>query len=604
MAEKYAVALAKHLKAQGFSHCFYVAGGNIMHLLEAFSHELTCVPFVHEVATGIAAEYFTATAPRGERAMCLVTAGPGVTNVMTAVAGAFTESRELLVIAGQVKSSDLASNGLKQRGIQEIDGMSLMSPITKARVQLREPSPLSVVDEVISKGSEARPGPVYIEVCLNVQAAPYLECASDGGHSPHALARGGASVSQGEPSLIADTVSQVRRRLGTSERPVLLLGGGISREVANALRLRLKDFGVPIATTWNALDRIDYDDDLNFGRPDTWGMRWSNLLIQQADLVIAVGARLSLQQTGFNWRDFAPLADVVHVDADEAEVAKEHPRKWLAVKANPEAFLEALIESPNTQGWGAWRDFGQTVKSLLPLSEAANTCQDGFVNTYEFVGWLSQNTRAEDVIVPCSSGGAETVLMQAFRQKLGQIVINNGALASMGYGLAGAIGAALAWPERRVILTEGDGGFAQNLQELGTVQRANLNLKMIIWENNGYGSIRMTQKRYFAGHYVGCDTATGLGLPDWAAVVKAYGIPMIELVSLESPHAETLADFLAESGPGFVLVRVDPDQTYLPKIDSVIGEDGQMRSAPLHRMSPDLAPETWSVVAKYLGGMA
>jgi len=369
----------------------------------------------------------------------------------------------------------------------------------------------------------------------------------------------------------------------------------------------LTELRMPIATSWNALDRIDYDDPLNFGRPDTWGMRWSNILIQQADLVIAVGARLSLQQTGFNWQAFAPVGKVVHVDLDRSELDKGHPRVDLSIQADARPFLGELARiGAQTQtderkvAWEAWRAFGKEVQADLPLADPGNTTAPGYLSPYAFVSQLSDVLTPKDVLVPCSSGGASTVLMQAFRQKLGQVVINDKALASMGYGLSGAIGAALANPSHRTVLVEGDGGFAQNLQELSTVRIQDLNLKIFIYANEGYASIRMTQRNYFGGSYVGCDVQTGLGFPDWIALFGAYRIPARELDPAQPFDAATL-ELMDAPGPAALIVPLDPEQTYFPKIASRVTSTGTMESNPIHLMSPDLPADLAVRVMPYLG---
>ena len=583
----------------GYTHCFFLAGGNIMHLLNAARTRLTCIPVVHEVAAGIATEYFNETRPDGTgKAFALVTAGPGVTNILTAMGGAYLESRELLVVAGQVKSSDLSDDGMRQRGIQEIDGMALAAPVAKATLQIRQPVDRATFEALVLTGSGGRKGPAFIEFCLDAQAARALPDDSGATAAPGEVAQEQA-MSPEEAKLLAEMLEQ-------ATRPVLLLGGGVSRPVARAMMPALQDLRMPIATTWNALDRIDYEDPLNFGRPDTWGMRWSNILIQQADLVIAVGARLSLQQTGFNWQAFAPVGKVVHVDLDPTELGKGHPRVDLSIQADAGNFLADLAQigqqtytAHRSAAWEAWRTFGKQVQRDLPLNDPGNQTAAGYLSPYAFVDALSTTLQPNDVLVPCSSGGASTVLMQAFRQKLGQVVINDKALASMGFGLSGAIGAALVNPGRRTILVEGDGGFAQNLQELGTVRIQDLNLKIFIYANEGYASIRMTQRNYFGGSYVGCDVRTGLGFPDWHLLMGAYRIPVRDLDPADPFDNETHA-LLDAPGPAAFIVPLDPEQTYFPKITSRVTPTGTMESNPIHLMSPDLPADLAARVMPYL----
>ena len=582
---KYAEQVTDWLVELGYTHCFFVAGGNIMHLLDGARTRFTCIPVVHEVAAGIAVEYFNEAGGDG-KAFALVTAGPGVSNIVTAMGGAWLESRELLVLAGQVKSEDLATNGVRQRGIQEIDGIGLTKAVSKQAVQLVKPLAKDDFVEVVCNGFEGRPGPIFLEFCLDVQGMPPIEETT-------------LSSSGTTNALIQDSdLSLVKKKLKDSTRPLLMVGGGVNRTVAKNLQLKFENAGIPIVTTWNGADRIGFDNPLFLGRPNTWGQRGPNLLVAQADLIIAVGTRLGMQQTGFNWQEFGKNAFVVHVDIDKAELEKGHPRTDLKLAVDANDFLERLLDD-SYQSWNEWLDYGHEVLSLLPLNDQANETGEGFISPYDFYSDLSRIATESDIIVPCSSGGANSTSMQAFQQKFGQVVITDKGLASMGYGLAGAIGASLAHPGRRTFLIEGDGGFAQNLQELATVAVNGLPIKTFVFANNGYGSIRMTQKNYFGGAYLGCDVETGLGFPDWELLFQSFGIPCIT-IDKEWSGNKTVLDALSSSEAYGFIVPIDPLQTYWPKITSRIMQGGGMESNPLHMMSPDLPSELFDRVTRFL----
>jgi acetolactate synthase-1/2/3 large subunit len=588
---KYSTVIMRWLGEMGYTHCFFVAGGNSMHLLDGARTSMTCIPVVHEVAAGIAVEYFNevkAASGRRDRAFALVTAGPGLTNILSAMTGAFLESRELLVIGGQVKSTDLASAGLRQRGIQEVDGISLATPVSVATSRITTPVSKSAFQAVVSAGGTGRRGPVLLEVCLDAQGAP-VDLAE--------LERGTQAVPRHLPDPEDGELTQLVDVLRHAERPVILLGGGTDRSAVNRALVGLKPSRIPIMTTWNGADRIGSDDPNYAGRPDTWGQRSANALIQQSDAVIALGARLGLQQTGFNWQEFAPLATIVQVDIDPAELRKGHPRVDLAVRADANVVLERIAES-KLPTWDDWADFCQRVRALLPPVEAVNQTADGYLDPYQFVSDLSELCEPEDVIVPCSSGGSFTVAMQVFLQKHGQIIITDKGLASMGYGLSGAIGAAVAGG-RRTILLEGDGGFSQNMQELATVAVNRLPVKVFLFSNEGYASIRMTQRNYFDGGYLGCDTATGLGFPDWPLLFQAFRIPLVDMRDAKL-DSEGFFDAFNAAGPTAFLVPVDPEQTYYPKITSRVTESGTMQSNPLHLMSPALPEALAAEVLPYL----
>ena len=591
---KYSNLVMGWLRDLGYTHCFFVAGGNSMHLLDGARQAMTCIPVVHEVAAGIAVEYFNEAAAaegRRDRAFALVTAGPGLTNIVTAMAGAYLESRELLVLGGQVKSSDLSLGALRQRGIQEVDGVAMAAPVTKAAVRLEAPIPRDQFAETVRVGSVGRKGPVLIEICLDAQAATVDDT------DPAAKSSSEAPADGARPMPRPELLRQVEALLDGAERPIVLLGGGVERQCAADTVPALRDASLPVMTTWNGLDRVGSDDPVYAGRPNTWGQRSANVLLQQCDVLVALGTRLGLQQTGFNWRAFAPLATVVQVDVDPAELAKGHPRVDVPILGDANDVLRHLAKS-ELRGWSEWLAFCQDVRLLLPTVESVNHTGSGYLDPYQFVVDLSNRCRSDDVVVPCSSGGAFTVSMQAWEQQAGQIVITDKGLASMGYGLGGAIGACIG-TRRRTVLVEGDGGFAQNSQELATLAVNGLPVKVFVFSNEGYASIRMTQRNYFDGAYLGCDVATGLGFPDWQALANAYGIPVLQLGTegVDTPGFDELFDSTA---PAMFVVPIDPEQTYLPKITSRITHSGTMESQPLHLMSPDLPTAMAQRVLPYL----
>ena len=585
--QKHADQVVSWLAELGYTHCFFVAGGNIMHLLDGVRRKMRCIPFVHEVSAAIAVEYFNES-NGSERAFALVTAGPGVSNVITAMSGAWLESRELLVIAGQVKSTDLATNGIRQRGIQEIDGVGLTKAISKESIQVRTPIAKTKFFQSVLLGRQGRPGPVFIELCLDAQgAAPLPAEESDSSQSQIVV---GDEVNQ--------IVNSIAGKLRFARRPVVLLGGGISRAVTNSVRSELQGLTVPIMTTWNAADRVDSRNANYFGRPNTWGQRSANLLLAQADVIIALGTRLGLQQTGFNWQEFGKNAFIVHVDIDSAELGKGHPTTHASycVDANP--VLTGLLKE-DLPDYEEWMSYSRKVRNLLPLNDSANSTSVGFVSTQRFFEQISQIATEQDILIPCSSGGANSVAMQMISQKSGQIIVTNKGLASMGYGLAGAIGASLAHQGSRTMLFEGDGGFAQNLQELATVAVNNLPIKIFIFANNGYGSIRMTQKNYFGGAYLGCDTETGLGFPDWTTLFKSFGIDSM-VIDADWVDKGEVQQRLNNDRPCGFIVPTDPLQTYWPKIQSRVIAGGGMESNPLYAMSPDLESSLLDQVSVYL----
>jgi acetolactate synthase I/II/III large subunit len=584
---KYSDQLADWLLEIGYTHCFFVSGGNSMHLVESFSRKLDCRAVIHEVAAGIAAEYFNETSDKG-KALALVTAGPGLTNIITAIAGAYLESRELLIIGGQVKTADLALGKVRQRGIQEIDGASIARSICVKSTTMTEIWDKKKLENFITSTDNGKKSPVFLEIPLDIQAknVDFLQ---------HNFERKISSLNKITDQQLAIIISMIQ----SAKRPMILIGAGLSRESAVLLQNPIKETSVPFATTWNAIDRIGSSHPNYVGRPQTWGQRSANILIQQADLLVAIGSRLGMQQTGFNWEEFIPKGKIIQIDIDQNELDKGHPtiEYGFAVDAN-DALSKIL--SHQLGNHRDWLTFCRKVIRLIPLVEKSSfNNKKTFVSPHLFIDKLSELTNMNDIIIPCSSGGAFTVTMQVFQQKFGQKIVTNKALASMGYGLSGAIGASIANPSKRVVLIEGDGGFSQNLQEIGTAAINNCNLKIFIFEDGGYASIRMTQRSYFGGRYVGCDTRTGLGLPNWEQLFKAWNVPVFKIDYNAFNEGSYIGNF-QDNGFAAFIVAIDPDQTYFPKISSKVSETRGMISNPIHLMTPELESPLKSKVFKYL----
>lgn len=570
---KYSDQIGLWLKDLGYTHYFYVGGGNIMHLTESLSRYLTPVPAVHEVAAGIAAEYFNEIHP-AKKALALVTTGPGLTNIVTAIAGAYLESRELLVIGGQVKTSDLSSNGLRSRGIQEVHGIELVKGITKIAYQFTRAINAAEFADKVSQSWKPRKGPVFLEMPLDVQA---VQVEQESVVLPSFYL----------PAISEADLLRVAKDYSKSKRPILLIGGGVDYSVAVELQKKLNELEIPVMTTYNGADRIDGDSPFYLGRPNTWGQRSSNIILQQADLIIAIGTRLGLQQTGFNWGEFGRDAVIHHVDIDPTELNKGHPRTDFQYQVDANDFLHRFLNS-TLEPKQDWLEHARKIRARIPRVEPVNNTSDAYISPYEFITQLETLTTSEDLMIPCSSGSAFTLTMQLYKQKFGQRVLSNKSLASMGYGLSGAIGACIAGDnQKRTILIEGDGGFAQNMQELGTAELNQLNLKIFIFHDQGHASIRMTQRSYFNGRYLGCDRQSGLGLPNWDAIFSAWNIPVMSINRGFQNDPEFKKQF-SDVGLAAFIVEIDPEQTYFPKISSRITETGTMESNPIDRMTPDL----------------
>jgi len=584
------------LADEGYTHCFFVAGGNVMHLLDSASKIFECVPFTHEHSAVVAAEYFNKTnVAASQRSFSLVTAGPGLTNAVTAIAGSWLESRENLIIGGQVKTADLKSQELRQLGIQEVDGTEIVRQITKVSERLSEPVSSDKIKAFLSAGKSGRKGPVFLEVCLDVQARETL-------FEPISVSE--CIELRERPVKVDQTkMAEIIELLGAARRPVFLLGGGLEQHQVRPLIPALEKLGVPLMTSWNGADLVPSDSPVYFGRPNTWGQRGANIIFQQADLLVAFGARLGLQQTGFAWDEFLPLGKIVQIDIDSAELDKKRPIVGHPVHGDALEYLQAILEnlSPELCDWAVWREFAE--KTIAATGELAENDkpQPPHIDPYAFVKDLSKNFEDSEVIIPSSSGGSFTVTMQAIDLVGSQRLISNKGLASMGYGLAGAIGASFA-TNSRVVLLEGDGGFLQNAQELSTAAEHGLNIKIFLFSNNGYASIRMTQQNYFDGNIVGTGKGSGLRMPSWELLARSFGIGWSQLGSGWQSDPEFSKNFGNEL-PWIFEVLIDEQQTYFPKIGSRVETDGSMKSNPLHRMDPKMPPDLDAAMFPYLKGM-
>ena len=569
-----------------------------MHLIDGFRKRFECIPVVHEVAAGIAAEHFNECS-FNQKAFALVTTGPGLTNIVTAVAGCYAEHRELLVIAGQVKSTDLRTPPVRQLGVQEIDGRSLAGSITVQSTTIDTPLDRDAFEEIVRSGWGPHPGPVVIEVCLNVQGAPVCPDQLEKSPTTGPLTNHSSSLVVGDELIEAST--ELARVISGSQRPLLLLGGLITRKVAWAQLERLEIVGIPVMTTTSALDRIPEDSPIYGGRPGTWGgQRSANLLLAQADAVLVIGAQLDLQQTGFNPREYALNADLYQVFPCATELSKPQPELAGSLCAIPDDALSALLDKVSWTDELGWNNYVKEVRTRLPALEAHNQPADGYPHAIEFLRNLSRASSPEDTLTIASSGLSFTEGLRVFEISRGQFATTSSAFASMGYGLSTAIGVCFARPGKRALLVEGDGGFCQNLQELATVSRHRLPVKIFIFDNRGYASIRATQRKFFDGAYVGCDMETGLGFPDWNVLFASFGIRSRNLAPDEI-SVEALDELIhANPEPEAWILEIDPVQPNWPSIGSRILPDGGMESAPIHDMFPPLEEELQELVTRFL----
>ncbi|MCW2667201.1 MAG: thiamine pyrophosphate-dependent enzyme possible carboligase or decarboxylase [Frankiales bacterium] len=584
--------VAEYVATHGVSDVFMVTGGGAMHLNDALGNHpgLRVQPCHHEQACTIAAESYTRLTNR----LCMVnvTTGPGGTNTITGLFGAWTDSVPLLVVSGQVKRETMvASTGLplRQLGDQEVDIVSVVRPMTKYAAVVDDPSRIREhLDRAFAAALTGRPGPVWLDIPIDVQSSrvdPDELVGWEGSLEETAdLLRG--------PELEAE-VAALLAAVDGAERPVVLVGGGIrAAGCADELIALVERLQVPVVTAWNAHDLVWDDHPLYAGRPGTVGDRPGNFAVQNADLLVVLGSRLNIRQVGYAWGTFARGARVVMVDVDRAEMDKPTLHVDQPLHADLRDVLPALlaaapqVDPAKRASWVAWcQERRRRYPAVLPEHEATAD-----VNPYVFVDRL---TRAlpEGQVTVTGDGTACVVTFQAAVVKRGQRLWTNSGCASMGYDLPAAIGAATALRgASSVVCLAGDGSLMMNVQELATMRGANLDIKLFILNNAGYHSIRQTQNNYFPGREVGCGNESGLWFPKFSALAAAFELPFWRIED-HSQLDEVLPQVLGAAGPQVCEVVLDLGQQFAPKVSSRVLEDGRMVSAPLEDLAPFLSRE-------------
>ena len=558
-----------------------------MHLNDAFGKEknLEVVCCHHEQACAMAAEgYFRAS---GKVAAVNVTTGPGGTNAVTGVFGAYVDSIPMIVVSGQVKWETLVRSTnlpLRQLGDQEVDIVRMVEGISKYAVLVQDPKTIRYhLERALHLASSGRPGPVWLDVPINVQAAQINpDELQDYNPSEDAIAW--------ENGDLDEAAGEVVRRLKAAERPVVYAGTGVRLSGQYDLFMQLASrLGIPVVGAWNSNDLIPNDHPAYAGRPGSIGDRAGNFTVQNADLLLILGCRLNIRLVSYNWEKFARHAFKIMVDADAAELKKPTLNIDLPIHADLRSFLPALSEAttewkPRHTAWLAWcRERVSRYPVVLPEYWEPRDK----VNPYCFMDRLSESLDENEVIV-CGDGTACVTAFQTIKIRKGLRLFHNSGCASMGFDLPAAIGASTACPGRRIVCLAGDGSIMMNLQELQTIAGRNLPVKVFVLNNCGYHSIRQTQANFFPDNIVGCGTDSGLSFPDFGKIAHAFGLPF-RRCSRHQDLDTTIKGTLAEIGPAICEVMLDLSQSFAPKLSSRKLEDGRMVTAALEDMAPFLS---------------
>jgi acetolactate synthase-1/2/3 large subunit len=532
----------------------------------------------------------------GRLAAVNVTTGPGGTNAITGIYGAYVDSLGMVVISGQVKRATLAPLAgvpLRQLGDQEVDILPLVRPLTKYAVRVDDPTEIRYhLEKAIALAGSGRPGPVWLDIPIDIQAAtidPADLRGYDPATEPPALPDEDAGALTG--AALEQRCGELLEAVRAARRPVVLPGSGVRISGAyQAFRRFVETQGLPVATAFNAHDLLANDHPLYVGRPGTVGERAGNFAVQNADLVLVLGCRLNIRQVSYNWENFARNARVAMVDIDRGELAKPTLSVDLPVHADLKVVLDTLnrLAPERVADHGDWLGWCRARLDRYPVVLPAYRQPDAPINPYVFAEALWRQLGPDDVVVT-GDGTACVVTFQAADLKPGQRLYSNSGSAPMGFDLPAAVGAWAAGA-RRVICMAGDGSMMMNLQELATIAHHHMNVKVFLHDNAGYHSIRQTQAAYFPDNPTGYDRASGVGFPDFERLAAAFGLPCARADRLDTLDA-AIAATLAEAGPAFCHVVLDPEQSFAPKLASRRLEDGSMVSSPLEDMAPFLSRE-------------
>jgi len=560
---------------------------------------LTYICNHHEQASAIAAEGYYRTC--GKLCVTNVTTGPGGTNAITGVLGQYLDSIPGLYISGQIKTSTYKHTypylNLRQLGDQEADIVSMVTPITKYAKTVYNPLDVKYeLDKAIAIALDGRPGPVWLDIPLDVQGAMVDE----------------KQMKEFNPSELVDTIKhelvdkqiqQLIEKIKIAKSPIIYVGNGIRLAKRENKFIELAEkLNIPIVTAISGSDIIWHDHPLRYGKPGICGDRIGNIMVQNSDLLIILGTRLSIRQVSYAYDLFAPKAFKVMVDIDIAEMQKPTLNIDMPIHANLSEFIDKLILAIDTESnlptFEHWRNWGRTIESKLPSFVDDNPSTDGYTNSYIFGEELFKQLGDGDVVVT-GNGTAYTCTYQAMQVNKGTRVFANQGCAAMGYDLPAAIGAVVSNEAKtngikggKTVLVTGDGSIQMNIQELQTLVTYKMPLKIFVLENEGYLAIKTTQKSFFKGEFTGSNPSSGVICPELSKIAAAYGIPYISISENGQALKDAIFQTLTSDGPMICEVHMHPEQTLFPKSASFMdSKTGKMSSAPLEKMAPFMCEE-------------
>lgn len=571
---------------KGVKHVFMVPGGGAMHLNDSVGRcrDLEYVCNHHEQASAIAAEAYAKVT--NNLGAALVTTGPGGTNAITGVAAAWLDSTPCLFVSGQVKRTDIAGGrGLRQLGVQEIDIVTIVQSITKYAVTVLNPDSIRYnLEKAVYLAKSGRPGPVWIDIPLDVQATTI---------DPESQNRFDPSREDSQSAItenILEKAIQTIKLINQAQRPIILVGNGTRLSGAANDFLKLVELlQIPVLTTRLGVDLMPADHPLSMGMPGSIAPRSSNFALQNSDLLLILGARLDMALIAYSPEKLARGAKKIMVNIDPSEIQKVSQIIELPIQVDAKLFiLEILKNASAIQSIDRtpWLKKCEDWKRKYPFVLPEHRTDSGRVSVYAFAEIISEQLSNDSIILPGNAGNASELFLTAFKSKSGQRIFHNKGTGAMGFSQPAAIGACLASGKKPTICIDGDGGFQMNIQELETVRRLDLPIKFFIMNNEGYASIRASQRNYF-GKLMGADASSGMTLPDIVSVAKAYGLKAVRIENSENLR-DQIKDVLGMTGSVVCDVMIIPDEPRAPRITSKQLKDGSMVSSPLEDMWPYL----------------
>jgi|TARA_B100001079_G_C16390363_1_gene506514 acetolactate synthase-1/2/3 large subunit len=574
----------KYLADYGVKHVFLVTGGGAMHLNDALKNENRIKYFCtyHEQGAAIAAEGYARA--KGSLAVVNVSSGPAVTNALTGVIGQWLDSVPVLYLSGQVKyettiGSDPNNLSLRQLGDQEINVIEMVKGVTKYAKMITEPQSIKQeLDKAVNLATTGRPGPVWLDIPLNVQGALIDEKSLSS-----------EKINNSSPTIEDDTVSSVINEIKKAKRPIFVAGHGIRIAKAEKEFIKLVDsLKIPVLSTFNGMDLISSKSDNFIGRIGTLGSRAGNFALQNADLIVFFGTRNNIRQISYNWSSFGKNAKKIIVDIDYAELNKKTIKGDIIIQSDAKDFINKLsAKVPKSFNIDKkWKEWCLLRKNKYPIVLREHKVSNkNSVNPYFFVEELT-TMMSENAIIVAGNGSACVVLFQAGIVKSGQRFIYNSGCASMGYALPASIGASLA-VNRDVICITGDGSIQMNIQELQSIKHHKLPIKIFILNNQGYSSMKLTQTTFFNKNFIGCNESSGISFPDNSKLADLYGLKYFKIDST-SKMTDVIKKILSYSGGVLCEVMLTKDYVIAPKLTSERRPDGSMVTKPLEDLYPFL----------------